>query len=169
MNTQPPNAKLDVTRLPFRLSADARRVIARPFNPGGAARITAVLERLALLTDEETTALLTIVLADYHLRHRNIRGIFRQNYAWAVSFLHDHVDLEEERLLLAGAYFTNEYALESVALFNPSMVLHPDQNGVATGAARFIMSLRACGEGHISSIEFRTGILNDVDGAERIQ
>ena len=67
--------------------------------------------------------------------------------------------LSRERQLLIGALFSGEYALESAALFNPSMVPHPDQSGVPAGGLRFIMSLRATGEGHISSIEFRTGII----------
>src|SRR5205823_5000967 len=67
-------------------------------------------------------------------------------------------DLSVERRLLMGAYFTNEQAVEAAALCNPSMVLHPDQSGLAAGEARFVMSLRAVGEGHISCIEFRTGV-----------
>ena len=68
--------------------------------------------------------------------------------------------LSEKRKLLLGALFSGEYALESAAIFNPSMVAHPDQSGIAQGAVRFLMSLRATGEGHISSIEFRTGLIS---------
>ena len=156
--------KLNVTRLPLRITADPRRVIARPFLPGGASRITSVLDRVQSLPDVEVSALLSTVLADFHLRHRNIRGIFRQNYAMATALVAGRPEPDDERRLLAGAYFSSEYSLESVALFNPSMVLHPDQNGVPHGATRFVMSLRACGEGHISSIEFRTGLLELVEG-----
>ena len=68
-----------------------------------------------------------------------------------------------ERRRLIGAYFTHEYSIEAAALGNPSVVVAPDQSGVAAGAVRFVMSLRAIGEGHVSSIEFRTGVV-DADG-----
>ena len=151
---------MNVTRLPLRLMADPRRVIARPFIPGGPARIRAVIERVRLLTDAEVSSMVTVLVTDYRQRHKDVRGIFRQNYATALAFISELPDPSEERRLLLGAYFTNEYSLEAVALFNPSMVAHPDQNGVPAGSLRFVMSLRACGEGHISSIEFRTGIVD---------
>ena len=105
------------------------------------------------------------LVADYQQRHKDVRGIFRQSYATAIALAGELPDPSEERRFLLGAYFTNEYSLESAALFNPSMVAHPDQNAVPTGSTRFVMSLRACGEGHISSIEFRSGI---VDAAQRV-
>jgi predicted GH43/DUF377 family glycosyl hydrolase len=151
-------SKLLVTRLPVRLAADPRRVIARPFLPGGPDRIRAIIARVLALPDADVAAMLATLVADYRQRHKDIRGIFRQNYAAAVGLAGAQAAVTEERRLLLGAYFTNEYSLESVALFNPSMVLHPDQHGVPSGAVRFIMSLRACGEGHISSIELRTGL-----------
>jgi predicted GH43/DUF377 family glycosyl hydrolase len=156
---------MNVTRLPVRLIADPRRVIARPFVPGGQGRIRAIIERVGGLPDAEVSSMLAALVADYRQRHKDIRGIFRQNYATALALAGETPDANEDRRLLLGAYFTLEYSLESVALFNPSMVLHPDQNGVAQGAARFIMSLRACGEGHISSIEFRTGL---IDAAQNV-
>ncbi len=157
--------ELTVTRLSVRLAADSRRVIARPFNPGGAARIRAVIGRVLLLSDAEVSSMLSTLLSDYRLRHKDIRGIFRQHYTMVTAQpdVGPQAPLTEERRLLLGAYFTSEYSLESVALFNPSMVLHPDQNGVASGSARFIVSLRACGEGHISSIEFRTGLVDSAN------
>jgi predicted GH43/DUF377 family glycosyl hydrolase len=154
------DSKLNVTRLGVRLAADPRRVLARPFLPGRGSRIRAIVERVLSLSDAEVSSMLGAVLADYRQRHKDIRGIFRQNCATAVALQEGRVELSEERRLLAGAYFTSEYSLESAALFNPSMVLHPDQNGVVDGAVRFIVSLRACGEGHISSIEFRTGVID---------
>jgi predicted GH43/DUF377 family glycosyl hydrolase len=151
---------MNVTRLPLRLIADPRRVIARSFIPGGPSRIRAIIERVRALPDVEVSAMLGALVSDYRQRHKDIRGIFRQHYALANAFLGELPEGSEDRRLLLGAYFTNEYSLESVALFNPSMVAHPDQNGVPRGATRFVMSLRACGEGHISSIEFRTGIVD---------
>jgi predicted GH43/DUF377 family glycosyl hydrolase len=156
---------MNVTRLPVRVVADPCRVIARSFVPGGPTRIRAIIERVRALPDAEVSSMVAALVSDYRERHKDIRGIFRQSYATAMALIGENPDLDrqtatEERQLLLGAYFTNEYSLESVALFNPSMVLHPDQNGVAPGAVRFIMSLRACGEGHISSIEFRTGTID---------
>ncbi len=151
---------MNVTRLPLRLTADPRRVIARPFFPGSAARIRAVIERVRALPDAEVSSMVAALVADYRERHKDVRGIFRQNYAAANAIIGEFPEANEERRLLLGAYFTNEYSLESVALFNPSMVAHPDQNGVPRGSVRFVMSLRACGEGHISSIEFRTGTVD---------
>jgi predicted GH43/DUF377 family glycosyl hydrolase len=153
------DSKINVNRLAVRLALDPRRVLARPFLPESALRIHAIIERVASLSDAQVSSILSSVLADYRERHRNIRGIFRQNYATAIALQEGPRELSEERRMLMGAYFTKEYSLESAALFNPSMVMHPNQNGVRGGDARFILSLRACGEGHISSIEFRTGTI----------
>jgi predicted GH43/DUF377 family glycosyl hydrolase len=153
-------SKPSVTRLAVRLAADPRRVLARPFIPGAGSRIDAVVERVRALSDARVENILSTVLLDYRSRHKDIRAVFRQSCATALALVERRVELSEDRRLLVGAYFTNEYSLESAALFNPSMVLHPDQNGVPKGGSRFVMSLRACGEGHISSIEFRTGIVD---------
>jgi predicted GH43/DUF377 family glycosyl hydrolase len=157
-------SKLDVTRLPVHLGGNPRRVIARPFIPGGPSRIRAIVDRVLSVPAERVSTILSTVLSDYRLRHKDIRGIFRQHYAVATRELDGRAVSEEQRLLI-GAYFTHEYSLESAALFNPSMVEHPDQSGMARGTTRFIMSARACGEGHISSIEFRTGT---IDGEHRV-
>jgi predicted GH43/DUF377 family glycosyl hydrolase len=155
---------MNVTRVPLHLAADPRRVIARPFVPGGPARIRAVIERVRSLPDEEVSSMVARLVSDYGERHKDIRGIFRQSYASANALIGEVADQNEERRLLLGAYFTNEYSLEAVALFNPSMVADPDQSGVPAGSVRFVMSLRACGEGHISSIEFRTGTIDHEHG-----
>ncbi len=153
-------ANLDVRRQPLRLAPDPRRVLARPFFVDRPARLSSIVERVRALSDEEAAALFAEVLADFRPRHKDILGVFRQNFAMVATSVSGPLDVPEERRLLLGAYFTQEYSLESAALFNPSMVIHPDQNGVPPGATRFVMSLRACGEGHISSIEFRTGIVD---------
>jgi predicted GH43/DUF377 family glycosyl hydrolase len=153
-------AKLVVTRQPLQLRSDPRRVIARAFIFGGAPRLKAIIERVLALSEAESTAALAEVLADYRPRHKDIRGIFRQNFATAAAVHGRLLDVTDQQRLLLGAYFTQEYSLESAALFNPSMVMHPDQIGVRSGSTRFILSLRACGEGHISSIEFRTGTVD---------
>ncbi|HRG99162.1 MAG TPA: glycoside hydrolase family 130 protein [Polyangiaceae bacterium] len=155
---------MNATRLPVRLLADSRRVIARLFVPGGPARIRAIIARVTALPDPQVASMLSALVADYRPRHKDIEGIFRRHYAAALALAGESPDASEERRLLLGAYFTNEYSLESVALFNPSMVEHPVQDGVPAGQVRFVVSLRACGEGHISSIEFRTGLVDAEHG-----
>jgi predicted GH43/DUF377 family glycosyl hydrolase len=157
--------KLEVTRQPLRLSPDHTRVLARPFFVGDQARLNRIVDRILALSDAEVTASLAEVLEAYGHRHGDIRSILRKNFAGALAAMGRPLDVAEERRLLIGAYFSQEYSLESAALFNPSMVIHPDQSGVVPGTSRFVMSLRACGEGHISSIEFRTGT---VDGKHAV-
>ena len=149
-----------ITRQPTRLTADPQRVIVRSFVPGGPQRIGAIIDRVRTLPEAEVVSMVTALEQDYGRRHKDIRAILKENYTVALAFSGENFEMSEARRLLVGAYFTNEYSLESVALFNPSMVLHPDQTGIAPGASRFIMSLRACGEGHISSIEFRSGTID---------
>ncbi len=151
---------MHITRLPVRLIANPSRVVARTFIPGGPTRIRAVVDRVWALPEAELPPMLATVLSNHQQRHKDILSVFRQNFAIAMDLLGEPADANETRRLLLGAYFTLEYSLESVALFNPSMVLHPEQTGVPSGSTRFIVSLRACGEGHISSIEFRTGTID---------
>ena len=92
-------------------------------------------------------------------RHRRFEELLERHFALVAHRVAD-VALSRERRLLIGAYFTNEYSVEGAALFNPSIVPAPDQAGLGAGETRFVMSLRAVGEGHISSIEFRTGVLD---------
>jgi predicted GH43/DUF377 family glycosyl hydrolase len=153
-------ASLTVRRQALRLTPDPRRVLARPFIVGGAERLSAIIGRVRALSDVEARTALAEVTEDFRARHKDIVATFRQSFATAIARLPEAPDVSEERALLMGAYFTQEYSLESAALFNPSMVVHPDQSGVEAGATRFVMSLRACGEGHISSIEFRSGIVD---------
>ncbi len=153
--------KTSVTRLAVHLAGDPRRVLARPFIPArGGPQVHAIVERVRSLSDAQVSSILSTLFADYRERHKDIRQVFCRNYATAVALDDVSVELSEPRRQLAGAYFTSEYSLEAAALFNPSMVPHFDQTGVAAGAVRFIMSLRACGEGHLSSIEFRTGTVD---------
>lgn len=99
-------------------------------------------------------------MKEFHGRHQSPESFFLQRFNDLRSYLFTDVALTQNRALLLGAYFTQEYALESAALFNPSMVWHPDQSNLAQGSRRFAMSLRAVGEGHISSIVFRSGTVD---------
>ena len=142
------------------LNPDQSRVLLRPFNPGGAERADGIVSRIMSLPEGETSALLEEILAEFSPRHRNLRQVFLERFEQVRDPLSAVEGLSEDRRLLIGSYFLAEYSLESAALFNPSIVPHPDQSGLTSGALRFILSLRATGEGHISSITFRTGVIH---------
>ena len=147
------------------LYPDSHRVVARPFVPGPAlsgpriSRAEAVLDRVLDLTDAEVAAVGAAVRTRFRARHRDLDAIFEEHAALVAHLFPRSATPGAERRQLIGAYFTQEYAVEAAALFNPSMVAHPDQSGLAAGELRFVMSMRALGEGHISSIEFRSGVL----------
>jgi predicted GH43/DUF377 family glycosyl hydrolase len=154
-----------VTRLPTALTADPSRVLARLFVPGHdvvantESRATGVLGRILALGEDDVRRTLRTVLARYAGRHRDLDGVIADNYARIADRVLDGHGLSEQRRTLIGAWFTHEYSIEAAALFNPSAVAHPDQSGLAEGQLRFVLSLRAVGEGHVSSVEFRTGVL----------
>jgi predicted GH43/DUF377 family glycosyl hydrolase len=150
---------LAVKRLPVTFASDNRRVITRFFDPGGQARIQNVVERVKQLSDEEVTRLLEEVFRRFRTRHSSIASVLEQHYQNAMALIGAPTDADLNRRLLVGSYFTMEYSIESAALFNPSIVLHLNQQNLPVGAIRFIMSLRATGEGHVSSIVFRTGVI----------
>ncbi|MFO0891617.1 MAG: glycoside hydrolase family 130 protein [Isosphaeraceae bacterium] len=137
------------------------RVVIRPFQPPSEHRIERILGRIAALSEAEVDLLLEDVMVEFRDRHQRTRQFFLNRFEQIRGHLLTDQALSENRRLLMGAYFTQEYSLESAALFNPSMVWHPDQSGLAPGCRRFILSLRATGEGHISSITFRGGIVDD--------
>ncbi len=109
--------------------------------------------------------LLGDVMREFHDRHQKTRSFFLNRFEQVKQYLLTDQPLSENRRLLIGSYFTQEYSLESAALFNPSMLWHPDQSGLEPGSRRFLLSLCATGEGHISSITFRSGT---VDSETRI-
>lgn len=112
------------------------------------------------LPENQVSSLLEQVSTEFSERHQQITRIFKERfYQVSDSFLTNE-QISEQRQLLIGAYFVAEFSLESAALFNPSMVPHPDQSGLAPEALRFILSLRATGEGHLSSLTFRTGVIH---------
>lgn len=154
-----------VTRIDMALTADPTRVLARLFVPGQElvtnteSRATGVLTRILALPEDEVRSTLRGVLDRYAGRHRDLRGVLLAHYERIAHRVPDGAALSEQRRNLIGAWFTHEYAIEAAALFNPSAVAHPDQSGLPDGHLRFVLSLRAVGEGHISSVEFRTGVL----------
>ncbi len=156
--------RLTVERLPVRFVGDERWVISLPFNPGGETRVRHVLGRVRRLSNDEVQAVLGDVLIRFKHRHRDIEEILEENCDKVLSAVGDSDRLSRSHRLLLGSYFTTEYSIASAALFNPSIVVHPDQSEVPLGGKRFIMSLRATGEGHVSSIVFRTGIIHPDHG-----
>ena len=148
-----------VTRLTQRLLPDARRTITRFLWPGTEQRARAIVERVEGLSDAQVGHLVSTTLLDFGHRHLDIRDVLTAHFEQASQRAKLSTDPGDDRRLLIGAYFTMEYAYASAALFNPSMVPALRQPA-ADGDTRFIMSLRAVGEGHISSVVFRTGSID---------
>jgi predicted GH43/DUF377 family glycosyl hydrolase len=150
-------------RTSCRIRPDASRTLCRLFIPGqetlirGEPRVMAVIDRVLDLSEEDARTALARTLARFSGRHRDLAATLERHFQLVAHRLGSNIRVGPTRRQLIGAYLTQEYALEAAALFNPSMVAHPDQAGCQPGEARFIMSLRAVGEGHLSSIEFRTG------------
>ena len=161
-----------VSRGALRLRPDPGRVITVLFvpgeeMPGGDSRAVAVTERILAMDDAEVTATLADLTRCFAHRHRDLEATWKSHFGDAARRLGKSDDVPTDRALLIGAYFTREASPEAAALFNPSIVAHPDQSGLGAGETRFVMSLRAVGEGHTSSIEFRTGTV-DAAGAARL-
>ena len=163
-------APIEVRHSIHRLRPDPGRVIAKLFVPGqeglieGESRAQSVIDRILALDEDQATAALDEVGALFADRHHDLPGVLTEHFGLAIRHVALPAGLSSTRQQLIGAYFTQEYAVEAAAVCNPSIVAHPDQAGMGHGEARFVMSLRAIGEGHHSSIEFRTGqIFSDAD------
>jgi len=148
---------LDPTSVTLR--PNSARVLIRAFIPGDNARTVNIIGRALALSEAEIEEQLVAVTEQFGSRHLNLRTFWLRHFERVKAHVFSGRPFSEARQLYIGALFSGEYAFEAAALFNPSIVPHPDQSGLAEGELRFIMSLRATGEGHISSIEFRTGIL----------
>jgi len=147
-------------RKPIVLNSNIGRVITRPYIPPTEERIRNIIQRVLNLDKDQTNKLLEAVLHDFSHRHRYFRETLERNFARVVCHVPEGSKLTEQQQLLIGSYFTAEYSVEAAALFNPSMVQVTSQETDPEGSCRFIMSFRAIGEGHISSIEFRSGIID---------
>jgi predicted GH43/DUF377 family glycosyl hydrolase len=158
--TASPQSLLYAKRIGPTLLPDRNRVLMRPFRPSTDDISRRIVARVMALSEETVVESLNRVLGGFADRHLDVEVNFRHRFDQVKIYLEPEAKPSVARQLLIGAYFTNEYAIESAALFNPSIVPHPDQTGLPDGSSRFILSLRATGEGHISSITFRTGIIN---------
>jgi predicted GH43/DUF377 family glycosyl hydrolase len=145
------------------LRPDPSRVLFRPFDVGLTSRTVKIIARVSSLTESEVSQKLNEVIQEFGSRHYRLERFFLKRFDVIKSHLLTDEPLTQDRKLLLGAYFTMEYSLESAALFNPSMIWHPDQTNLPPGAKRFILSLRATGEGHISSISFRMGYIDEAN------
>ena len=152
---------MQINRTGIVLSPNKNRVVLRAFQPPGDERILRVIARVCTLAEDEVDQQVAQVLKDFHDRHQTPKRFFEQRFESLRKYMLTDIPLSENRRLLIGAYFTQEYALESAELFNPSIVPHPDQSNLSAGELRFVMSLRAVGEGHISSIVFRSGVIRN--------
>lgn len=149
-----------VKRKKMKIAGDNSRVIALPHIPSELPRIGNIILRVLKLSKKEGEKLLQETLLLFADRHRNIQQQFLRHYDKISDYISQNTIVNKTQKLLIGAYLTMEYSIESAALFNPSIVPHPDQTLLPKGSLRFIMSLRATGEGHISSIVFRSGIVD---------
>jgi len=152
---------MKVIRTEVVIKPDYKRVLYRPFTITSEERITRIIGRILTLSEKEVNKELKQVMTDFEERHQRLWNFYLNRFEQMKKYLLTDQPLSDERKFLIGAYFTQEYSLESAALFNPSMIWHPDQSNLAEGSRRFILSLRATGEGHISSITFRTGVIDN--------
>jgi len=155
-----PKPPLKIKRKKERFYAEPSRVITKFYLPGGRERVEHIVNRLLSLPEDERKKLYDHIIADFSRRHKNIKQVFNKNFDEVHEFISPDVVLSDEMRTLIGAYYTHEYSIQAAAFFNPSIVVSPDQSHVEEGCYRFILSFRSTGEGHISSIEFRSGILD---------
>jgi len=155
---------LTVKRIPIQFYPNPKKIIPRFFKPGHNEKVKLIIQNVLNLSEEETNKIFDQVLRNFSKRHRNISKILENNFNQVkeiVTALNVNVrTLSLKKKLLIGAYFTQEYSIESAAYFNPSIVLDPDQFNLEDGQTRVIISFRATGEGHISSIVFKNAIID---------
>jgi predicted GH43/DUF377 family glycosyl hydrolase len=164
-SVEAPSAGSPLTLHERKLVATPSRVVIRPFHLGwqasghSSSRAGRLIADILSLTEDEVHAEYRAILDDFSERHWQTERVFDERVAEMAQTMQLPANLSEERRRLIGAYFCHEYSYAAAALMNPSVVEHPDQSGLTRGAVRFVMSLRAVGEGHISSIAFREGIV----------
>ncbi|MBA3666706.1 MAG: glycosidase [Sphingomonas sp.] len=158
---------------PLRLKADPSRVVVRPFHlawkgvVSGSGRANRLVSAVLSLDDREIGRQLKLVMRDFEQRHWQTRKIFLKRFKQICALLDLSLEgVGDKRQQLIGAYFCHEYSYAAAALMNPSIVPHPDQSGLDKHTCRVLMSLRAVGEGHISSIAFREGLVSAKGGFE---
>ena len=142
------------------INPDDESVIIRQYIPEGRACILGIAERVIALDESAAEKELKKIIRDFSARHHNFDIILKRWFEVIRSCIPSDIVLSETRELLIGACFVGEYAYKSTAIFNPSIIVHPDQSVIPKGSLRFIISLRAMGEGHVSSLTFRSGVID---------
>jgi predicted GH43/DUF377 family glycosyl hydrolase len=160
-----------MNHLPIMLRPDPARTVVRPFMPGDPSafadesmpRSKRIIDRVMALSPAAVAGERQRIMESLDERHRDVDAMLMRRFAEVIDMCGgsciDPATVRSDQALLIGAYFCNEYSFEAAALFNPSMIIHPDQSDVPDGSVRFIMALRAIGEGHVSSVTFRTGLI----------
>lgn len=146
---------ITIKKLPIRIVPSSARTLIRPFVPGNPVHVEHIIFRIFGLDDDERRKRLDSVYQRFDMPHEKLDEIFLRHYHNVKNRIPSNEEPDRDMKKLIGAYFTQQYALESTALFNPSIVPHPVQD--KEGVTRFIMSLRSIGEGHVSSITFMEG------------
>lgn len=148
-----------VNRKKLRIVRDPSRVIALPHTLGSLTQVSSIIGRVLNMSETDASDILQEVRYGFANRHRNLKQSLLAHFDKVAEYIPSTAEISTTKKMLIGTYFTKEYSIESAALFNPSIVMHPNQTDAPKGGARFIMSLRATGEGHISSIVFRSGTI----------
>ena len=151
---------INVKRIKKKFQPDHSRVIIKPHIPIEKDRVERIIKRVLSLSEEKAKQELDRVITSFSNRHKNIWDAFDKNYNEIKKYIPKNTQISNNRKALLGAYFSLEYSIQAAAFFNPSIIAHPDQSDLPEGSLRFIISFRSVGEGHISSIEFRSGIID---------
>ncbi|HBG49608.1 MAG TPA: glycosidase [Cyanobacteria bacterium UBA9971] len=151
---------INVKRIKKKFQPDHSRVIIKPHIPVEKERVERIIKRVLSLSEEKAKQELDRVITSFSSRHKNIWDAFDKNYNEIKKYIPQNTQISNSRRELLGAYFSLEYSIQAAAFFNPSIIAHPDQSALSEGSLRFILSFRSVGEGHISSIEFRSGIID---------
>ncbi|MFZ1751018.1 MAG: glycoside hydrolase family 130 protein [Saprospiraceae bacterium] len=155
---------MQVHRSNIQIKANPKKVIINfldlGVNTNNTTRLNRLIDTVLAIPENELGAIFIEIRNNFEARHRNFENYLKINFKKIQHEIPKDATMSEGRSLVMGAYFSKEYSIQSAALFNPSMVAHPDQSGLKVGEKRFIISLRSVGEGHISSIEFRSGIVD---------
>jgi len=151
---------LNINRIKKKFQPDSSRVIIKPHIPNCKARVNRIINRVLALSEEKVKQVLDGVIASFSDRHKNIFEALDKNYNEIKKYIPENTQISDNRKALLGAYFSLEYSIQAAAFFNPSIIPHPNQSGLPEGSLRFILSFRSVGEGHISSVEFRSGVVD---------
>lgn len=155
---------LTVKRSPIRFYPNPKKIITRFYKPNENEKVKLIIKNIMNLSEDDTNSVLDQVLREFSKRHRNISKIFDVNFNKVkeidIALKVNNRTLSLKKRMLIGAYFTKEFSIESAAFFNPSIVIDPDQFNLEEGQTRIILSFRATGEGHISSIVFKSAIID---------